>query len=299
MPMTSPIKVRHTPSSSRPATSPAPCRRSRRPMTSSLPSTVRGAARRQQRVEPRAHLGARCDGRCPDLGVVQEVDEELSEAGSRPGHHLLIVRGGKSEILVRQPYRDLPGERLDDVDRPASLEQLADDLGGVARDDVLDPRQVLPPHHQAHDGDIVIIARRDVLAQNEWANHAHHPRQVRAHGEDFLTMEDFLHVPELSYQRRHWALEDWSVIAQLLEERKRVASNLLHDELELLAGDLLWVAALPPRSRRTRPGLDPPNSVRLVLCAPVTSSELSVVVMARTRLSAHMRIHHRAMRANL
>src|SRR5208282_5792292 len=54
---------------------------------------VRGAALRQKHVETLAHLGARRDGRGPDHGVVQEVDEELSEAGPGPGHHLLIVRG--------------------------------------------------------------------------------------------------------------------------------------------------------------------------------------------------------------
>jgi hypothetical protein len=57
-------------------------------------------------------------------------------------------------------------------------------------------------------------------------------------------MEDFLHIPESSDQRHHQALKDWSVIAQLLEERKRIASNLLHNELELLAGYLPWVAPL-------------------------------------------------------
>src|SRR5262249_8036507 len=173
--------------------------------------------------------------------MCQAGDEELPETGPSPGHHLLIVRGRKPEVLIRQPYRDLPGERLDDVHRPTPLEQLSDDLGGMARDDVLNLRQVLPPHHKTHDRDIVIIARRDVLAQNEWPNHAHHPRQVRAHGEDLLTVQDFLHIPELSYQCRHWDLEDRPVIAQLREERKRIASNLLHDELKLLAGYLLWV----------------------------------------------------------
>jgi hypothetical protein len=57
-------------------------------------------------------------------------------------------------------------------------------------------------------------------------------------------MEDFLHIPESSDQRHHQALKDWSVIAQLLEERKRIASNMLHNELELLAGYLPWVAPL-------------------------------------------------------
>jgi hypothetical protein len=148
------------------------------------PFGVPGAALRQKRVETLAHLGARRDGWCPDHGVVQEVDEELSEAGPGPGHHLLIVRCRKSEVLIRQPHRDLSGERLDDVYRLRSLKQLADNLGGMARDDVLHPREVLPPHNNVHDGDVVIIAWRDVLAQNERANDAHHPRQIRANRED-------------------------------------------------------------------------------------------------------------------
>jgi hypothetical protein len=125
----------------------------------------------------------------------------------------------------------------------------------------------------------VIISRRDVLAQNERADHAHHPRQVRAHGEDFLTVEDFLHIPELSYQRGHWALKDGSVIAQLLEERKRIALDLLDDELELLAAISFGsppFAAIASNSSR----MEPPE-LRAPAFARVASGELSVVVMAR------------------
>jgi hypothetical protein len=56
-------------------------------------------------------------------------------------------------------------------------------------------------------------------------------------------VEDLLHIAKLSHQRRHWSLEDWAVIAQLLEERKRIASELVHDELELLDGYLPWIPA--------------------------------------------------------
>jgi hypothetical protein len=112
-----------------------------------------------------------------------------------------------------------------------------------------------------------------------------------------LTVQNFLHVPELSYQRRHWALEDWPVIAQLREERKRIASNLLHDERKLLAGYFLWVTPFG-RDRVERiqdwTGRIPSGCVaragyirRTVCCRH-----------GRPRLSAHMRVHHRATRAN-
>ena len=203
-----------------------------------------GAAFRQQRVKPPEHFRACGHRGGAHVGRVPQVDEELAEAGPRPSHHLRIVWRGEAEIFGRQPHRDLAGERLDDLDRPGPLEQRLDDPGGAARDDILHARQILAPHDEAHDRDVAIIAWRDVLAQHERADNAHHPRQVWADGEDRLAVQDLLHVPEPRDERGRRGLEDRPVVAQLLEEGQRVAADLIHDVRELLAGDRFRIAAL-------------------------------------------------------
>ena len=203
-----------------------------------------GESFRQQRIEPRVHLRARGHRRGADIGQVPQVDEELAEAGTRPSHHLRVVWCGEAKVFGRQPYRDLAGERLDDLNRPGPLEQRIDDPGGATRDDILHARQVLAPHGEAHNRYVVIIAWRNVLAQDERTDDAHHPRQVWDHGEDRLTAQDLLHVPEPRDERGRRVLEDRPVVAQLLEEGQRVAADLIHDVLELLAGDRVRIAAL-------------------------------------------------------
>ena len=248
-------------------------------MTSSLPSppparrSASNASSRARISAPAVTAGAR------DVGRVQQVDEELAEAGPRPSHHLRIVWCSDAKIFGRQPHRDLAGERLDDLDRPGPLEQRLDDPGGAARDDILHARQILAPHDEAHDRDVVIIAWRDVLAQDERADDAHHPRQVWAHREDRLAVQDLLHVLEPRDERGRLALEDRPVVAQLLEERQRVAADLTHDVRELLAGDRFRIAALG-RDRIERGQKRPWRSVRcrhgatsLVPCHEHTASD--------------------------